>query len=219
MKIVCISDTHNQQRNVMLPPGDVLVHAGDMTNHGTPVEIYQVALWIDKHRKNYKSVVITPGNHDILFEKDEIWAREYFSGMKNVHVLINQEVVIDGMRFWGSPWTKRFFNWAFNSDDLQSHWGMIPSDTDVLVTHEPPLGIGDFIEYQDLPGLPRSKEREHLGCSLLKKKVEELQPRLHIYGHIHGGAGTRRLGRTIMVNAAQLDDRYQHVHEPIVVEI
>lgn len=37
VRFVCISDTHNQ--TLRLPKGDVLVHAGDLTNQGTFSEV------------------------------------------------------------------------------------------------------------------------------------------------------------------------------------
>jgi hypothetical protein len=36
-RIVCISDTHNS--TVKLPKGDVLIHAGDLTNQGSYSEV------------------------------------------------------------------------------------------------------------------------------------------------------------------------------------
>lgn len=36
-RIVCISDTHNC--TVKLPPGDILIHAGDLTNKGSKSEV------------------------------------------------------------------------------------------------------------------------------------------------------------------------------------
>lgn len=36
-RIVCISDTHNC--TVKLPKGDVLIHAGDLTNQGSHTEV------------------------------------------------------------------------------------------------------------------------------------------------------------------------------------
>jgi hypothetical protein len=36
-RIVCVSDTHNA--TVKLPPGDVLIHAGDLTNQGSYSEV------------------------------------------------------------------------------------------------------------------------------------------------------------------------------------
>jgi hypothetical protein len=34
VKIVCISDTHGDHRKLEMPEGDILIHAGDYTNHG-----------------------------------------------------------------------------------------------------------------------------------------------------------------------------------------
>ncbi len=34
VRIVCISDTHAMHRNLRIPPGDILVHAGDITMRG-----------------------------------------------------------------------------------------------------------------------------------------------------------------------------------------
>lgn len=36
-RFVCISDTHNA--NIALPKGDVLIHAGDLTNKGSYSEV------------------------------------------------------------------------------------------------------------------------------------------------------------------------------------
>ena len=43
VRFVCISDTHAQAEKIRteLPPGDVLIHAGDFTNTGTPNEVMQ----------------------------------------------------------------------------------------------------------------------------------------------------------------------------------
>lgn len=223
MKCVCISDTHNRQweSKLVIPDGDVLIHAGDMTIMGTPGELVSVANWFEKIRDRFSAIVFTPGNHDLLFEDDLPRAMKFFEKMNNVHCLINQQIVINGMKFWGTPFTKRFRDWGFNvdPDKLSPYWEMIPSDTDVLITHQPPYGTGDYISYESAPGIPRRKNKEHLGCSELKRKVEQLQPRLHVYGHIHSGAGTYRHGRTVMVNASVLNEQYSLVNEPTVVEI
>ena len=39
MRIVCVSDTHNQLHKLAIPPGDLLIHAGDLTGHGALKEI------------------------------------------------------------------------------------------------------------------------------------------------------------------------------------
>ena len=68
---------------------------------------------------------------------------------------------------------------------------MIPDDTDVLITHRPPFGILDL----------RFGKGEPAGCELLLKRVQEIEPRVHLFGHIHGSYGKVQIGRTLFVNA------------------
>lgn len=74
----------------------------------------------------------------------------------------------------------RFLNWAFNvsrGQPLLSIWDRIPEDTDVLVTHTPPVGHGDFCVYDC-----------HVGCvELLGVIQRRVRPRYHVFGHIHEG--------------------------------
>lgn len=49
-RFVCVSDTHNASPAdgaFKLPGGDVLVHAGDLTNQGTYAEIRKTLDWIE----------------------------------------------------------------------------------------------------------------------------------------------------------------------------
>lgn len=55
IRIVCISDTHNQTPK--LPKGDVLIHAGDLTNHGSITELRKVVAWLEKADFQAKIVV------------------------------------------------------------------------------------------------------------------------------------------------------------------
>lgn len=43
-RFVCISDTHSRFPDV--PPGDVLLHAGDMSSWGYPAQVRQVFDWL-----------------------------------------------------------------------------------------------------------------------------------------------------------------------------
>lgn len=223
MKLVCISDTHNKHNLIKIPKAEVLCHAGDMTGMGTHQEIYSVSEWFKKllQDKVVNHIVVTPGNHDWLFAEQEKLAREYFDH-PNIHILINEEVVIDSMKFYGAPQTIEFFSWAYNvpRDKMYLYWNQIPSDTDILITHSPPYGIGDQIKFaDDLPGLPKRKNIEHLGCRDLKDKIYKIQPRLHVWGHIHGGRGIYKIGRTIAINGAILDEHYLIQGEPFIVDI
>ncbi|MEI6873153.1 MAG: UvrD-helicase domain-containing protein, partial [Verrucomicrobiota bacterium] len=69
--------------------------------------------------------------------------------------LLNSGVTIEGLKIWGSPYSPRFFDWAFNCDrgeDIAQHWRLIPDDTDILITHGPPAGILDRTIQGDVTG-------------------------------------------------------------------
>ncbi len=214
-KVVCISDTHMAHEKIDLPEGKILIHAGDMTFRGRDHELLSVSNWFRNISKRFKYIVFTPGNHDLMFESDEEKARSYFSDIPNVHCLINQEVVLDGLKFWGAPQTIRFFDWAFNvdADKMKDYWDKIPTDTDILITHSPPYGIGD------ITGQEERNRDPHLGCKDLRQKLEQIQPRLHVWGHIHGSSGLYRYGRTTCINAAIMNEDYQPVNSPIVIDL
>ena len=69
LRLVCISDTHNQvDASFVLPDGDVLVHAGDFSNVGTEKEIRQFNDFLASKRSQFKHIVVIAGNHDIGFD-------------------------------------------------------------------------------------------------------------------------------------------------------
>jgi hypothetical protein len=199
MRIIAISDTHGlHDRMAQVPDGDVLIHAGDFMNSGRDArEIRSFDDWLGgvqiKHR------IVCAGNHDMLFERLPDIAR---SNLRNAVYLENSGITIDNVSFWASPFTPEFLNWSFmypRGDAARQYWDQIPSGLDVLITHGPPHGILD----QVTPGT------EHLGCEVLYRAVEEKRPRVHIFGHIHGGAGLLENGITRFVNAAYLNERYR----------
>ena len=84
-------------------------------------------------------------------------------------------------------------------------WQRIPDDTDILITHGPPLGVMD---------------REHCGDEfLLRHVVDRVKPKAHVFGHIHDGYGMGEYEGTTFVNCAQLNDFYELVNKPVEVEI
>lgn len=210
VRIVCVSDTHYVPKGLTVPDGDVLVHAGDLTYNGSLAQIRRAGEWLAGLPHRHKAIIA--GNHDFGFQQKYAAARE---ALGDVTYLQDSGCEIDGVTFWGSPWTPRFYDWAFQLDrpDSAAHWAKIPEQTDVLVTHGPPLGILDVV----------TGEREHLGDAELFGRVLRVMPRLHIFGHIHSGHGIRvgdrpELGTTF-VNAAICDENYKHAYAPIVVEL
>ena len=112
MRVVCISDTHNCNGQISVPDGDVLVHSGDATITGTVAEIKNFNTWFSALPHRHK--VFIAGNHDWLFERENAAARELLSD--NITYLQDSAVEIEGLKFYGSPWQPRFFDWAFNLD-------------------------------------------------------------------------------------------------------
>jgi Icc-related predicted phosphoesterase len=158
----------------------------------------------------FKHKIFIAGNHDFLFERESIYAKTLVPD--NVIYLEDNGVEIDEIRFWGSPVSKPFNNWAFNrpEEKLLQHWQVVPADTDVLITHTPPYSIMDWVDWN----------RSHEGSpTLYKEVVERIKPKIHCFGNIHGGYGMKTLDGITFVNASNLDEDYVCVNAPIVLEI
>lgn len=104
MRLVCLSDTHGLHDRLILPEGDILVHAGDVCNHGSLVEAVRFLGWFESVG-DYQHRVLIAGNHDRVFEDDAL-----IRGLipKNIHYLNDSGVTIGGMHLWGSPVTPFF---------------------------------------------------------------------------------------------------------------
>ena len=67
VRVVCISDTHNQTPKI--GDGDILIHAGDLTQLGTVDEIQAQLDWLKILPHEHKIVIA--GNHDAAFQSDD----------------------------------------------------------------------------------------------------------------------------------------------------
>jgi Icc-related predicted phosphoesterase len=177
MRIVILSDTHELHRDVVVPDGDLLVHAGDVTFFSRlPSVVPDFNEWLGELPHRHKLVI--PGNHDSVLEIPA--NREQIT---NAHLLIDEEIEIEGLKVWGSPVTP-YANAAFGkptSAQRTAHWSTMPANLDVLITHGPPHGVLDCA-----PG-----EACHGGDLELRAAVIEKRPRLHVFGHVHSAYGTR----------------------------
>lgn len=207
MRLVLISDTHAKHRKFEIPPGDVLIHAGDiMTTGWDPLEITDFDNWLGELPHKHKIVIA--GNHDWLFQK----SHRTRNLITNAIYLENSGVEIEGVKFWGSPAQPEFCNWAFNyrrGREIDRIWSMIPDNTDVLITHGPPAGFRDWVK----------SGHESLGCQNLRSYIKRVRPKINVFGHIHGGYGEDHDGVTHFVNASLLNEAYHPTNKPIVVEL
>jgi len=204
--LVLMSDTHSFQQGMHVPEGDILIHAGDMTEFGRLDEVIDFNQWLSKLPHPHKIVIA--GNHDLCFEYDSDQAK---SMITNANYLQDQELEVMGINFFGSPWTPTFFDWAFMADpgpNIASIWAKIPENIDVLITHGPPFGICDLTE-----------AGSHAGCKDLLDAVSLVKPKYHIFGHIHEGRGIKKAKGMTFVNASNIDARYQQRYPAFVLEI
>jgi predicted phosphohydrolase len=223
MRITFISDTHTKHHELdgFLPGGDLLLHAGDFSGHGYRHELKEFAEWFSKQYK-YDHKIFIAGNHDRAIQDHPEECKEILSQYENVtylqddlHLLREEwESYEDMIKVWGSPWQPEFYSWAFNlprgGDELNSKWDMIPINTDILITHGPPQG------HLDTSGPPWNNP--DLGCERLRERVDEIKPKIHVFGHIHGGYGYKFDGHTHFINAAILDERYSFTHKPLTID-
>ncbi|XP_023349871.1 metallophosphoesterase domain-containing protein 1 [Eurytemora carolleeae] len=121
-------------------------------------------------------------------------------------------IVLYGLNIYGTPWQPEFGNWAFNlvrGEQCLQKWNQIPENTDILITHSPPVGFGDLCS----TGI-------RAGCVDLLNTVQlRVKPKYHVYGHIHEGYGIRSDGQVVYVNASTCDINYIPCNPPIVFDI
>jgi predicted phosphodiesterase len=213
MKCVCFSDTHGQHRNLKIPPCDgkdsLLLFAGDVCGVNPFQDLLDFDKWLKTLNWPRKQIVVIAGNHEILLEK------RLASEPKNCVYLFHSFYVYRGAKIFGSPFTPRFLDWAFNAERgeaLCRKWKQIPCDTTILVTHGPPYGIADEVSFQG--------QTENMGDRDLRERLLHLTDlKLHVFGHNHSQGGTIVVQRAVYVNASVLNERYQLVREAVQLEI
>lgn len=214
IRIAFISDIHGYLINI--PECDVLVIAGDIVPRGMH-DIHKQMAWLNSDFRDWldaqpvKRAVACWGNHDFI---GEIAPHLVPTDIKCKFYTDNW-CEIDGIVFYFSPWQRRFYDWAFNLDepDLDKKYNQIP-DCHILVTHGPPYGYGDTTIAHDEGSVP-----EQVGSKSLLKKIDEIQPLVAVNGHIHSGRGLRLRGKTIVVNASLVNERYTPMNKPFVFDI
>jgi len=208
LKFVSIADTHGKHNSLAIPQGDVLIHAGDISMKGDKEEVVDFLNWFE--RQDFEHKILIAGNHDFYFERE---SDEHIQQLlpENIVYLKDSFTTINGLKIWGSPITPWFFNWAFNrhrGEPIKRHWDLIPTDTDILITHGPIFRT-----------LDRNSQGEHVGCKDLFSKVQELKLKVHICGHIHEAYGmVDKFGRKY-INASVLNANYELTNKPVEFEL
>lgn len=213
MIIDCISDLHGNYPK--LEGGDLLIIGGDLTKRDENMEYDELFNWLDY--LPYKEIILIAGNHDNKIQ-------EGIAVFDDVKYLCDSGTEFEGLKIWGSPWTKTFKGMnkkcmAFTFDkeeDLANKFDLIPDDIDILITHSPPYGIldecaqGDYII--------------NVGSPSLRGRLEKCRPKYHIFGHIHEHGGQQVLLKhigpnTLCINASHVDEWYRPINKPVRIEV
>lgn len=215
ISITCISDLHGAYPD--LESGDLLIIAGDLTTNDKTPEYIKFFDWLKKQK--FRKKIFLGGNHDGFLEmclssssSEKMGLREDFF----YEYLLGTGCDFEGLKIWGSPWTLLFEGCnplctAFMLDSeekLAEKWALIPDDTDILITHSPPQGI-----------LDKTSRKNRVGSKSLLKRVNEIKPLLHIFGHIHEGYGIEKIDKTLFVNAAHMNVNYKPKNKRICIEL
>ncbi|KAK4507899.1 hypothetical protein PRZ48_001634 [Zasmidium cellare] len=198
VRIVCVSDTHNHSpgEGYKLPKGDVLIHAGDLTNQGSLAELKKAVDWISKADFEAKVIVADPDyalKHksgwgvvpaDVEACRNLVVSNDNFVYLQHASAVIPLPSKGTHLRVFGSPYSpdRGRQNWAFQYEEnaAESIWGAVPDGIDLLVTHTPPKGC-----------LDASKHWEEGGCPALKAALSRIRPLVHVFGHCHEGRGAQ----------------------------
>ena len=221
MKFVCISDTHEKHWDIEVPDGDVLIHSGDFTFQGDPKRVADFNRWLGTLPHRHKIVIA--GNHDRSFQN---YPEVVKPMLTNCIYLQDSMIELNGIRIYGSPWQPWFGGWAFNlkrGEEIAKKWKLIPDEVDILVTHGPAHGILDQVQIGGkFDGLAGEIDGgivghgPHVGCQDLLRRIQQINPRFHICGHIHSGYGEKTVLQTHYINASILNEEYEITNSPIV---
>ncbi|KAF4578633.1 hypothetical protein EYR40_001215 [Pleurotus pulmonarius] len=204
-RFVCISDTHGRKFTA-IPPGDVLLHAGDLSSWGYTKHLRPTLDWLKSLQHPIK--VIIAGNHDLCL--DGALRRELGAGFLGTDpddvlevarsVVLGDDAKEAGIiyleheacivpspsgrnwKIYGSPAAPEHVQGAFQytaDDEAEEVYARIPNDIDILLTHTPPYKM-----------LDQTRKGINAGCKRLAQRMMELHAcRLHVFGHIHEATG------------------------------
>ena len=241
IRFVCISDTHGQHRKMTIPNGDVLLHAGDITNVGEPAQFEDFVKWLSELPHPEKIVIA--GNHDLTIQtefyiEEQNWCKWAHCNSKNHghgqyqpqnskrarHALCESSKdiltyledaavsVAGGYKVYGSPWQPEFLNWAFNLPRGEPCAKMWEKIPDDV---DILLTHGPPVGHGDL-----CSNGQRAGCvDLLAAIADRAKPLLHVFGHIHEGYGATTNGITTFINASSCTLQYKATQGALVFDL
>ncbi|KAK1978243.1 calcineurin-like phosphoesterase [Colletotrichum cereale] len=213
-RFVCVSDTHNTA--VKLPKGDVLIHAGDLTNQGSYSELSRAVQWLEK--ADFETKIVIAGNHDLTldpafyaqhgshFHNNEPQSPRdcaaLLTGSPTITYLNHESATVrlaspagphTCFSVFASPYSPRNGLWAFGYDAPQ-HGGVGAAADLPTLWDDIPLDA-DVVVTHTPPHThcDESRARRAAGCETLRRALWRVRPRLAVCGHVHEGRGVARV--------------------------
>ena len=220
IKIVAISDLHGHLLTD-LPEGDVLCICGDIFPLNIQRQIIDCDDWLSNvfiswaNDLPFKNIILIAGNHDFYFQ--EVPFVDLLLTFDNTKITYLQDsyVIVNGIKFYGTPWCKRFGKWAFMEDDsvLESKFKKIPEDVDFLLTHDAPYGTSDIC-MQNIYW----NTGENIGNKPLRDAIIDKMPKYNLHGHLHSSNHNEEiLNKTRVYNVSLLDENYNLNYKPLLI--
>ena len=215
MKCVLMSDTHGIHEEVIngksvslkIPDGDVLVHCGDFSNRGTYLDVINFSnfLGLLPHKSKY----VVGGNHDEFVEQDFNASQ---SLLTEAVLFTHHKFNIGNISCFASSYQPFYNNWSFNIKDDSKRkelFAMIPNETEMLFSHCPPYGF-----------LDKGFKEAHAGDKMLMGRIRELKKLKYVvFGHLHNNYGKIEQDGITYINCSLLNDRYELVNKPVILEV
>jgi len=220
VKLVVISDTHTQEKKLPIIKADIVIHAGDFTYQGKSQEIKNFLDWYKEYPAEHRLLIC--GNHeetcDISHREYNLHCKDLILNCQDITYLENNEITIEGIKFYGTAWTPFFCRWGFGGKDigggegarnLEDVYNEIPNDTEVLIAHGPPYKI-----------LDKNLENIYCGSKAMRKLLDSgklSKLKLYLTGHIHENKGQLEVDGVKYINASSVDRDYNLYPDPITV--
>lgn len=214
IRVVCVSDTHNKRPEI--PFGDLLIHAGDLTDIGSFDEVQAELSWLSSQPHKYK--VLVAGNHDVLFDKaflEKHPRRRYGQTRTRDDLDFGSVIYLEDSAITVTFPTDRTHQQSDRShgiicqNELESRsltifgspwtpqYGVSafqyrpdePHDWGSAMARIPDLKP-DIIVTHGPPQFHLDTQSFHrAGCPYLAEEVARIRPRMMVFGHIHVGYG------------------------------
>ncbi|MEG0950140.1 MAG: metallophosphatase domain-containing protein [Bacteroidales bacterium] len=180
VRIFIFSDTHGDHHKLPIPTNiDIIICAGDVVNGLSNPELERFFKWYASIPADLR--IFVAGNHELIFDLFPEEAKSLIPN--NIVLLENSGISYKKIKFYSVAAR----GWLHYETE-------IPNNTDILITHGPPLGILD----------------NQQGCALLRKAVFKSKPAYHLFGHIHSlGNHTKTINNIRFCNVS-----YQNQEKP-----